>query len=172
MTPPASTDDACLDDDRLTAAGLLFEVAAGLGDILGAQIAGHGLGLSEFEVLLRLSRSPAGQLRMSDLASQVNLSSSGLTRLVDRLEARGLVARQACPTDRRGSNALVTAAGRDLMLTVLPGHVALIDRWFTSALDAGDLAAFGDALRAVRGRVRPDAEAGASRPPASASATG
>lgn len=150
-----------LHDERLTAAGLLFEVAAGLEAALGRQIAGHGLALSEFEVLLRLVRSPGGQLRMSDLARQVNLSSSGLTRLADRLEARGLLERRVCPTDGRGSNALVTAEGRTVMAAVLPGHVALVERWLTSTLEPAQLQALTGALRAVRAGVRPDAEAGA-----------
>lgn len=158
------TFEALLDDERLTAAGLLFEVAAGLETALGRQIAGHGLALSEFEVLLRLARSPGGQLRMSDLARQVNLSVSGLTRLADRLEARGLLERRACPTDGRGSNALVTADGRAVMAAVLPGHVALVERWLTSALEPAQLDALTAALRAVRAGVRPDADAGADPP--------
>lgn len=153
-----------VDDPRLTAAGLLFEAAAGLGDHLAAQVAEHELVPSEFEVLLRLGRSPGGQLRMSDLAAQVDLSSSGLTRLVDRLEHRGLVERRACPTDGRGAFATLTAAGTSRLLAVLPGHIDLIERWYTSRLSPAGLDALSDALRTVRDAVRPDAEAGAHRP--------
>jgi DNA-binding MarR family transcriptional regulator len=151
---------APLHDGRLTAAGLLFEVAWGLLDRLDPQIGEHGLGRSEFEALLRLARSPEGRLRMTDLAAQTNLSASGLTRLVDRLQARGLVTRQADATDGRGLLAEVTAAGRALVLEVVPGHLELIQQWYVDALSPAQLEALTDALRAVRARVRPGAEAG------------
>lgn len=154
-----------LDDPRLTAAGLLFEVANGLAGQLSAQITGAGVSMSEFEVLLRLSRSDATRLRMSDLATQANLSSSGLTRLVDRLEARDLVRRQACPSDGRGSFAVLTPTGMELLLSIMPGHVELIDRWYTSALSPTQLDEITAALRAVRAVVRPGAEAGAQPDP-------
>lgn len=152
---------AHLDSAALTAAGLLFEVSAGLMAQLSDQITAAGLAPSEFEVLLRLSRTDGARLRMSDLATQANLSSSGLTRLVDRLEARGLVVRQACPSDGRGSFAVLTPEGMDLLLGVLPGHVALIERWYTSVLPPGRLDELTAALRIVRDVVRPGAEAGA-----------
>jgi len=154
--------DSLLSDHRLTEIGLLFEVATALMDVLSAHISEHGLSGSELEVLLRLSRSPGGQLRMSDLARQTGLSASGLTRLVDRLVGRGLVARLACPTDRRGSFAAVTGDGRALIGDLLPGHLDLIERWFTSAMDPTLADSLSDALRAVRARVRPDADAGAA----------
>jgi DNA-binding MarR family transcriptional regulator len=155
---------AALDDPRLTAAGLLFEVANGLTTLLGPQITEAGLAMSEFEVLLRLSRTDGDRLRMSDLATQANLSSSGLTRLVDRLEARDLVRRQACPSDGRGSFAVLTEAGLDLLLSIMPGHIELIDRWYTGALSPTQLDEISSALRTVRAVVRPGAEAGADTP--------
>lgn len=152
---------ALFDDPRLTAAGLLFEVANGLSTLLGPQITEAGVSMSEFEVLLRLSRTDGHRLRMSDLATQANLSSSGLTRLVDRLEARELVRRQACPSDGRGSFAVLTEAGLDLLVSIMPGHLELIDRWYTSALSPTQLDEISSALRTVRALVRPGAEAGA-----------
>lgn len=161
LAPTSDPRLAVLDDDRLTAAGLLFEVANGLTTQLAGQITEAGLALSEFEVLLRLSRSPETRLRMSDLAVQANLSSSGLTRLVDRLEARELVVRRACPSDGRGSFATLTPAGLDLLLAIIPAHVELIERWYTSTLSARQLEQLTAALRTVRAVVRPGAEAGA-----------
>lgn len=158
---PSDPRRAALDDPRLTAAGLLFEVSTGLAAQLTGQITAAGISMSEFEVLLRLSRSEATRLRMSDLATQANLSSSGLTRLVDRLEARGLVRRQACPSDGRGSFAVLTDDGLEALLDVLPGHVELIDRWYTSTLSPTQLDQITAALRTVRAVVRPGAEAGA-----------
>lgn len=158
---PGDPRRAALDDPRLTAAGLLFEVANGLAAQLTGQITSAGVSMSEFEVLLRLSRSDGTRLRMSDLATQAGLSSSGLTRLVDRLEARSLVVRQACPSDGRGSFAVLTPDGLELLLTIMPGHVELIERWYTSALSPTQLDQITAALRSVRSVVRPGAEAGA-----------
>src|SRR2546421_9570902 len=72
----------------------------------------HGLPLSSYEVLLFLSRAPGRRLRMHELAESVLLTPSGITRLVDRLEGEGLVGRESCPTDRRGSFVVLTEAGR------------------------------------------------------------
>ncbi|MGN6087887.1 MAG: MarR family transcriptional regulator, partial [Actinomycetales bacterium] len=78
------------DDDRLTAMGLLEETRAGVSELLAPQLAEHGLSVLEFVVLLRLGRSPGERLRMADLATQVLLSASGLTRVIDRIENQGL----------------------------------------------------------------------------------
>ena len=159
-----------IDDSRLTALGLLTEACQGLQAVLTPQLAEHGLSMTEFEVLLRLVRSPGEQLRMSDLSAQTSLSTSGITRVVDRLEREGLVERVSCATDRRGFWATVTAAGHARIEAVLAGHLALIDRWFTGLLDAEQLAALTAALRRVRDAVRPEAVAGVEA--ASASAVG
>lgn len=66
---------------------------------------------SWYDVLMTLETAPGGRLRMSELADRVILSRSGLTRLVDRLEREGLLRREGCPGDRRGSYAVITAAG-------------------------------------------------------------
>ena len=104
-------DHNVFDDPRITAVGLLYEAHAGLSARFAAQFEEHGLSPVEFEVLTRLARSPNNQLRMTDLAAQTSLSTSGVTRVVDRMERDGLIRRRACPTDRRSSFAVVTAAG-------------------------------------------------------------
>jgi DNA-binding MarR family transcriptional regulator len=103
------------DDPRITAMGLFTEAFTGLTARVSEQLANHGVSIVEFEVLIRLARSPRGQLRMTDLAAQTQLTTSGITRVVDRLERTGLVCRQACPTDRRSSFAVITDAGRARM---------------------------------------------------------
>src|SRR5687767_2681993 len=125
-----------------------------------AQLAEHKLAMAEFEVLLRLARSPGGALRMSDLAAQTSLTTSGITRLVDRLERGGLVQRVACPSDRRGLLAEITPAGQHRLTAVLPGHVELIDHWLIGRLPPEGLESLLAALRTVRDAVRPDATAG------------
>jgi len=149
------------DDPRITAVGLFAEAYAGLTARLAEQVGGHGVSMAEFEVLIRLARSPEGQLRMTDLAAQTQLTTSGITRVVDRLERTGLACRRACPTDRRSSYAVINDAGRARLADILPGHVELIDRWFTGRLEPWQLSQLLDALRVVRDAVRPGATAGA-----------
>lgn len=137
--------------------GLLAETMAGLSARLAAQYAEHGLGEAEFDVLLRLARSPGGHLRMSDLAAQTQLTTSGVTRVVDRLERDALVERRACPTDRRGLFAHITEAGLRRLEAVLPGHLQLIEDWFTGRLTPTQLENLLEGLRIVRDAVHPAA---------------
>jgi len=149
------------DDPRITAIGLFDEAHGGLMARFAAQFAEHRLTQVEYEVLLRLVRSPEGALRMTDLAAQTQLTTSGITRVVDRLERDGMVDRRACPTDRRGLLATVTKTGRDRLDAVLPGHLALVDEWFLDRLGPDQRDTFLAALRTIRDAVRPDATAGA-----------
>jgi MarR family 2-MHQ and catechol resistance regulon transcriptional repressor len=148
-------------DPRLTAVGLFMEAADGLRARLATQIADFDLTNAEFEVLVRLARTPGGALRMSDLAVQTQLTTSGITRVVDRLERDRLVARRACPTDRRGLLTEITEAGRTRLHAVLPGHLALLERWLTGLFGPVELETLLAGLRVVRDAVRPDATAGA-----------
>lgn len=159
------------DDERITAVGLFAEAYSGLAARFTAQIAEHGLSLVEFEVLVRLARSPESRLRMTDLAAQTSLTTSGITRVVDRLERDGLVRRDACPTDRRISYAVVTEAGRTRLDAILPGHLEVIDRWLTGLLSPQQLQELLSALRVIRDSVRPGATAGASDLSAAETAT-
>jgi MarR family 2-MHQ and catechol resistance regulon transcriptional repressor len=152
--------EAIFTDPRITAVGLLTEAFTGLTAKFVPQLAEHSLAMAEFEVLLRLSRSPGGALRMSDLAAQTSLTTSGITRLVDRLERTGLLCRQACPSDRRGLLAVLTDAGRQRIAETLPGHIALIDQWFSGLLEPAEMDAMLSALRKIRNAVRPGATAG------------
>ncbi|MBO0867801.1 MAG: MarR family transcriptional regulator [Micromonosporaceae bacterium] len=149
-----------LDDDRITAVGLFAEAYAGIAARFAAHLAEHDLAPIEFEVLLRLARSPESRLRMTDLSAQTTLTTSGVTRVVDRLERDRLVHRLACSSDRRSLYAVLTAAGHSRLDAVLPGHLALIDETFTGLFDCDQLAAFLKSLRMVRDAVRPCAEAG------------
>ncbi|MDM4721655.1 MarR family transcriptional regulator [Micromonospora sp. WMMA1363] len=152
------------DDPRITAVGLLVEAHTGLSTRFAAQLDEHGLSPVEFEVLTRLARSPGNQLRMTDLAAQTSLSTSGVTRAVDRMERDGLVTRRACPADRRSSYAVVTAAGLQRLDEVLPGHLRIIEEWFTGQLEPEALRALLDGLRRVRDAVNPGATAGSAGP--------
>jgi DNA-binding MarR family transcriptional regulator len=82
----------------------------------------HSLALSWWDVLLQLVDGPEGRLRMGELADLVLLTRSGITRLVDRMIAEGLVAREPCPGDRRGHYAVITQKGRDAIERIGPDH--------------------------------------------------
>jgi MarR family transcriptional regulator, 2-MHQ and catechol-resistance regulon repressor len=147
-------------DPRLTAMGLLAETFAGLVAKTAPALTAAGLSMTDFDVLLRLARSAGQRLRMTDLATQAALSTSGVTRVVDRLEKRGLVRRESCPSDRRGAFTVITAAGQEVLADVVRVHVKDIDRWFTGLLTAPQLDALLGALAVVRDEVRPGATAG------------
>src|SRR3954468_10774202 len=149
-----------LEDPRITAMGLFVEAFSGVNARLNVQLAEHGLGNVDFEVLVRLARSPGGELRMTDLAAQTGLSTSGVTRVVDRLERDGLATRRACPTDRRGSFTVITANGLAKMREVLPGHLALIEEWSPARLAPAELDGLLGGLRTIRDAVRPEATSG------------
>ena len=149
-----------LNDPRITAMGLFVEAFTGLNARLSAQLAEHKLGMVDFEVLVRLARSKGGELRMTDLAAQTGLSTSGVTRVVDRLERDSLAKRRACPTDRRGAFTVITDTGQAKLVEVLPGHLGLIEQWFTGRLDEERLTQMLDGLRTVRDAVRPEATVG------------
>ncbi|HSF26793.1 MAG TPA: MarR family transcriptional regulator [Actinomycetes bacterium] len=157
-----TSSEELLSDERLTALGLLEETRAGLHERFAEQLGTHGLAELDFEVLLRLGRSPDTRLRMSDLASQVNMSASGLTRVIDRLEAADLVARMTCREDRRGTWATVTEAGIARLHAALPDHLQLIQKWYVGVLEPDELTELTRLLRKLRDVVRPQAVAGAS----------
>jgi DNA-binding MarR family transcriptional regulator len=90
----------------------------------------HGLPLTSYEVLLHLADAEDQRMRMSDLAATVILSRSGLTRLVDRLEREGLIERQSCPSDARGSFASLTPAGRRKLAAARATHLAGVRSMF------------------------------------------
>jgi MarR family transcriptional regulator, 2-MHQ and catechol-resistance regulon repressor len=151
-----------LDDPRLTAVGLFMEAHLGLVAKLTPRIAEYGMSETEYEVLLRLARTPGGRLRMSDLSAQTSLSTSGITRVVDRLERDGLTTRESCETDRRGTWAQITDSGMDRVESVLGPHLDDVEAWFTGLLTDEQLTALTDALRVIRDAVHPDAVAGAA----------
>ena len=86
-------------------------------------VAEHELPLASYDVLVQLSEAPGRRLRMTELAERVLLSRSGLTRLVDRLVRDGLVERESCPSDARGTLAVLTAQGLDRLRTAWPTHL-------------------------------------------------
>ena len=120
-------------------AGLL-RAHAGLVHELDRQLeAAHGLPLTQYEVLLHLEGAPEHRLRMSELARSVLLSQSGVTRLVDRLQQRGLVVREPCPEDRRVLYARLSADGARALAAARPTHLAGVRDLFLRHFDEAEL---------------------------------
>lgn len=154
---------ALFDDDRLTISGLLFEANHGVLGKLDPVWRAHGLSGLDLNALMRLGRSPEQRLRMSDLAAQTALSTSGVTRLVDRLERGGLVERRLDPADRRSAYAVLTPAGAGRLADVLPDYLAALERWLTGLLTPAQLDGLVEGLRVIRDATNPNATTIADR---------
>ena len=107
------------------------------------------ISLADLDVLLQLAAVEGHRLRMSELADNVLLSRSGMTRRIDRLEAAGLVRRHECAADRRGAFAGITEAGLDRLRRARPTHLRGIQAHFIERLSGDDLACVRDALAKV-----------------------
>jgi DNA-binding MarR family transcriptional regulator len=103
--------------------------------------AAHGLPLSSYEVLIVLQAAPGKRLRMAELADRVLLSRSGMTRLVDRLEREGMLARDKCSSDARGYFAVLTAKGEELLAAARPTHLDGVREGFLRHFSPEELAA-------------------------------
>lgn len=98
-----------------------------------------GLPLSSYEVLVYLRDAPDTRLRMSELAGHLLLTAGGVTRLVDRLVRSGLVAKEPCLDDRRGSYAVLTRFGAERLRTARVVHLAGVRRRFLGRLSAQEI---------------------------------
>jgi DNA-binding MarR family transcriptional regulator len=114
-----------------------------------------GLSGSEYAVLVPLSHTPGGVLRARELGSELGWDRSRLSHLVRRMEQRGLVAREECSEDRRGSMVRLTDAGMAAVEDVAPAHSEAIRRYFFDQLANAELetlaAVFDRLLRGLRG---------------------
>jgi len=104
----------------------------------------HGLPMTSYEVLLHLEEANRGRLRMCDLAEQAQLSRSGLTRLVDRLERDGLLERCSCSHDARGAYACLTDSGRTRLQEARVTHRAALRSAFFSRFSEEELSLLAD----------------------------
>jgi len=139
-------------DERITLMGLLVETYTKLTRILGAALEDAcGLPLTWFDVMIRLGRSPGGRLTMSQLATQVSLTTGGVTRLVDRIAEAGYVERQNCPSDRRSVYVALTAVGSEKLHEATAAHLEDLERHLLEPLDADERVALAGALRKLRG---------------------
>src|ERR1044071_3519398 len=106
---------------------------------LDRELQPFGLSVNDYEILVNLSEIPGHRMRMSDLADATIQSRSRLSHQISRMEAAGLVARENCEDDRRGTYAVLTAQGWETIRKVAPDHVASVRRHFIDRLTPGQV---------------------------------
>lgn len=112
-----------------------------------------GLTLFDYHVLVLLAEAPGLRLRMRDLARRLVFAPSRLTYQAARLEQLGLIGREACPEDRRGSYAVLTAAGRQALREATPIHAESIRRHLLDQLEPPELEQLGRLFGRVRAHL-------------------
>jgi DNA-binding MarR family transcriptional regulator len=115
---------------------------------LPAQLARHmqahsALSMADFQILVALTDVPEGRLRISELAAGMNWERSRVSHQLRRMEGRGLIDREGCPEDGRGSFVGITATGRTAIEQAAPEHVDEVRRVFVDALTPEELEALG-----------------------------
>jgi DNA-binding MarR family transcriptional regulator len=135
---------------------------AALTRALNAQlVADHGLTINDYEVLLRLSRAPERQMKRVELAQSVLLTPSGITRLLDGLQAEGWVEKALCAGDARVTYAVLTESGLEKLREASTSHLTDVDRLFSGRFDDAEL----DTLAELLGRLDGSADAESCAPP-------
>jgi DNA-binding MarR family transcriptional regulator len=117
----------------------------------GSLHAQHGLTLKDYEALLRLSHAEEGRMRRVDLAEELLLTASGVTRLLDGLEEAGYVERAACSTDRRVVYAVLTDAGREKLEAASESHLAETRALFEERFSREELVRLAELLGRLPG---------------------
>ncbi len=112
-----------------------------------------GLSAADYEVLVHLSETPGDRLRVYELGDAMQWEKSRLSHQLTRMERRGLVAREECPTDARGAFAVLTPAGRTAIEAAAPGHVAEVRRLVVDVLTPAQLDALGEISEAILDRL-------------------
>ncbi|MCZ7419826.1 MULTISPECIES: MarR family transcriptional regulator [unclassified Micromonospora] len=145
-----------LDRDRLTAWRTYIEASQRLFTRLEDDLrAASGLSFADYHVLVLLAEVPGHRLRMGELADRLVFSPSRLTYQVSSMQRRGLVARQPCPRDGRGSEAVLTAAGLLALREAAPHHLRSVRTHLMDDLDDTEVAALTRIFTRLGRRLRP-----------------
>lgn len=110
----------------------------------------HGLSMTEYEILVRLSETPDRSIRMAELAASVAHSRSRITHTIARLERAGIVRRGASPEDGRGVSAVLTDEGYALLERAAHTHVQGVHDHLVSRCSREDFEALGRVMESVR----------------------
>ncbi len=109
----------------------------------------HGLSIADYEILVQLSENPDRRIRMSELADRTLSSRSRLTHQCDRLTKRGLMTREPCADDGRGSWAVLTQEGWEKIATAAPDHVESVREHLVDLLTTSEFEELGRLSRKV-----------------------
>ena len=144
MTPQQLQTKTLLSTDAF--GRLMGAHAALIRELSASLVATHGLTINDYGTLLLLSRAGDEGMRRIDLATELQLSPSGITRLLDRLEDQGLVGKGECKSDARVSYAILTEDGLTKLREAAPGHVEDIDRRLAAVLSEEEMKTLSDLL--------------------------
>jgi MarR family 2-MHQ and catechol resistance regulon transcriptional repressor len=150
LTPQQLTSKALPSTDAF--GSLLGAHAALTRELNAALVASHGLTINDYGCLLLLSRSDDQGMRRIDLANELQLSPSGITRLLDRLEAQGYVGKGECKEDARVSYAILTEAGMEKLRTAWPEHVEAVERRVGAVLSEEEIRTLDELLSRLSDR--------------------
>ena len=138
--PEAPSSVRWLDEDEQAAWQGFIQMELQLSAVLGRQLHQDSrLSLQDYGVLVRLSEEPDGRLRAFELGRSLGWEKSRLSHHISRMSGRGLVEREHCPSDQRGSYIVLTEHGRAVIEAAAPGHVAAVRRHFVDLLSRAQL---------------------------------
>jgi DNA-binding MarR family transcriptional regulator len=147
--------DDTIDELRLAAWRAFINAHASVIERIEAELAQERqLPLTSYDVLVALAESPERRLRMHELADRIVLSRSGLTRMVDRLEAEGLLRRERSGSDRRGAYAVLTEGGHMALDAARPIYARGINTFFAGKLSDAEIRTITEALVRVDAAAR------------------
>jgi DNA-binding MarR family transcriptional regulator len=112
-----------------------------------------GLSLADYDVLVLLTETPDGRLRVFEIADDLRWEQSRLSHHLGRMQGRGLVTREECTTDRRGAFVVLTAAGRDAIEKAAPAHVATVRKLVFDGLSKEQVAVLESTVTEVLSRL-------------------
>ncbi|MDT0532525.1 MarR family transcriptional regulator [Micromonospora sp. DSM 115977] len=154
-----------LDSARLAAWRAYIEASQRLYTRLEDDLrADSALSFADYHVLVLLSEAPGQRLRMGELASRLVFSPSRLTYQITTMQRRGLVARESCPDDRRGSEAVLTAAGLLALREAAPHHLRSVRAHLMDDLDDAEVACLTRIFERLGRRLRADRDASTAHP--------
>jgi DNA-binding MarR family transcriptional regulator len=123
-------------------------------DAIDAQLRrDSGMPHAYYEILVRLSDKEGRAMRMAELADVTRVSASRLSHAIARLEERGWVRREDCPTDRRGQIAVLTDEGFEALAAAAPGHVEAVRQALFDALDPEQTTSLGEISEILAARL-------------------
>ncbi|EWC62339.1 Transcriptional regulator, MarR family [Actinokineospora spheciospongiae] len=145
-----------LTDDEQRAWRGLLQMTARLGNRLNRDLQQtSSLSMADYDVLVQLSETPGGRLRVFEVAEHLQWEQSRLSHHLARMQRRGLVVREECTTDRRGAYAVLTDAGREAIEKAAPAHAATVRRTVFAGLSPDQVAALEAITTEVLSRLDP-----------------